>query len=85
MGGAIGVSVGDSIFSTELHKRIASTPEASSLGLGTSGSSTGFTGLVQIQPISLRLEVLHAYTKSLSTIWIVSCPLSFFGFLIREC
>lgn len=81
LGGAIGVSVGDTIFSTELTKRLARISGISSLGLSTNGGSTGFSGLSQIQPVSLRLEVLHAYTRSLATIWIFACPVAFIGLL----
>lgn len=78
----MGISIGDTIFATELAKRLSHIPGASDLGAG-SGLS-GFTHLTQIQPDSLRDQVLHAYTRSLSTIWIVFCPLSFVGLCAGE-
>ena len=76
LGGTVGISVGDAIFSAELVKRLAKVP-----GFTGSSSIASFTGLTQIQPVSLRKQVLHAYTRSLATMYIVFVPLSFVGLL----
>ena len=78
LGGTVGISVGDTIFSSELVKRLAKVS-----GFTTSSSSgiTSYTGLTQIQPESLRNQVLHAYTRSLATINSVCVPLSCVGLL----
>ena len=70
--------MGDTIFSSELVKRLAKVP-----GFISSSSSgvTSYTGLTQIQPDSLRDQVLHAYTRSLATIYIVCVPIAFVGLL----
>lgn len=81
LGGTIGISIGDTIFTTELSKRLARIPNLASAGVSAAGTVSSFAGLSQIQPPDLRQQVLHAYTRSLSTIWIVSVPLAFFGLL----
>lgn len=73
LGSTISVSVGQAIWSSELNKRISKLP---AFDLGTSFANS-VTHLKDIQPESLRTQVLHAYTKSLSTIWIVDTPLLF--------
>lgn len=79
LGGTVGISIGDTIFSSELTKRIARV--AGYQGATGAQSSNGFTGLTSIQPVSLREQVLHAYTRSLATIYIVALPLAFVGLL----
>lgn len=86
LGGTVGISVGDTIFTTELVKRLAKIPgfaSNSSTG-GAAAAFAGFTGLTQIQPVSLREQVLHAYTRSLATIYIVAVPMSFVGLIFSE-
>jgi len=39
-------------------------------------------GLVNIEPESVRDEVLHAYTRSIALIWIVYCAVNFIGLLL---
>lgn len=34
-----------------------------------------------MQPLELRQQVLHAYTRSISTLWMVGAPLLFIGAL----
>lgn len=82
LGGTIGISLGDTVFTTELTKRLAQVPGFSNSSSANSGASvTSFTGLTQIQPVSLREQVLHAYTHSLSTVYIVAAPVAFVGLL----
>lgn len=80
VGGAVGVSIGDTILSTEVTKRLKRISGLNASDLGTSGI-TGFTGLSQIQPESLRAQVLHAYTRSLVTFYIVLTVMAFVGLL----
>ncbi|KAI5118065.1 hypothetical protein M0805_006328 [Coniferiporia weirii] len=79
LGGTVGISVGDTIFSTQVAQRLAKIPGYTA----TSGSAiTSYTGLSKIEPESLRQQVLHAYTRSLATIYIVAVPLAFVGLLL---
>lgn len=40
--------------------------------------------LMVLQDLVLRKEVLHAYTRSIATIWIVITPLVGLGFLLSK-
>ncbi|EJD03253.1 MFS general substrate transporter [Fomitiporia mediterranea MF3/22] len=85
LGGTVGISVGDTVFQSELPGRLAKVPGFSSI---VSSGFTDFTSLSRIQPDSLRQQVLHAFTRSLATIYIVFTPIAFVGLLfvliIRE-
>ena len=81
LGGTVGISVGDTIFTSEVSKRLAKISGLASTGISATGGIASYTGLSQIQPESLRQQVLHAFTRSLATIWIVFTPISFVGFL----
>jgi len=75
IGGTIGISVGDAIFSSELTRRL---PKIQGFDASTgAGLTNNIQGLSHIQPVALRNEVLHAYSRSLSLIWLVCAPLSF--------
>lgn len=81
LGATIGISIGDTIYTTELSKRLAQVPDLSSTGVSPTGSVSSYAILSQIQPLALREQVLHAFTRSLSMIWIVSVPLAFSGLI----
>lgn len=69
LGGTTGISIGGAIYGSEVNKRLASVVGYSAPdGNAFAGN---VSGLSQILPLSLRQEVLHAYTRSLSTIWFV--------------
>ncbi|KAL5484993.1 hypothetical protein ACEPAI_7635 [Sanghuangporus weigelae] len=78
LGGTVGISVGDTIFQSELTDRLANVPGFSS---STSSGITDYTSIQRIQHDSLRQQVTHAFTRSLATIYIVMTPISFVGLL----
>ncbi|KAF8306334.1 MFS general substrate transporter, partial [Clavulina sp. PMI_390] len=90
LSGTIGISIGNAIYSSELRKRLPEIPgvEAWIDGRSIQELSNNVKGLTQIEPVELRNAILHAYTKSLSVIWIVltsTLVCAFFGSLcIRE-
>ncbi|PSS35353.1 hypothetical protein PHLCEN_2v1690 [Hermanssonia centrifuga] len=73
LGSTIGVSVGQAIWSSELRKRIALIPNAN-INTSSANLADSIRLLKNIEPASLRQQVQHAYTKSISTIWIVDTP-----------
>jgi len=80
LGGTIGISIGDAIFSSDLSKRLRSIPGFDA-GSGGTALTSNIRGLSQIEPIELRNQVLHAYSRSISLIWLVCVPLSFVALL----
>ncbi|KZP30714.1 MFS general substrate transporter [Athelia psychrophila] len=79
LGGTIGISVGGAIYASELARKLPQIPGYSPTG--SYADTSNLSGLIHIQPDSLRQEVLHAYTTSVSAIWLVFTPLVGFGFL----
>ncbi|KAF8873113.1 MFS general substrate transporter [Infundibulicybe gibba] len=79
LGGTMGISIGGAIYTSEVQKQLSR--------IQGYHPATGFQltndvrGLSQIQPLEIRDSVLHAYTRSLSLIWIVMTPLAFLGLL----
>ncbi|CAE6445742.1 putative transporter C3H1,06c [Rhizoctonia solani AG-1 IB] len=79
LGGTIGISIGGAIYASEVKRRLANVPGFSAADLSQGGLETNVHQLKYIQPEELRQEVLHAFTRSLSTIWIVMTPFLFVG------
>ncbi|KIJ41235.1 hypothetical protein M422DRAFT_68286 [Sphaerobolus stellatus SS14] len=81
IGGTIGISVGQAIWSSELRKRIAKIPNFN-IDTSPAALTQSVPTLKNIQPAAVRQMVLHAYTKSIATIWIVDTPLLFVAFIM---
>ncbi|KAM5542344.1 hypothetical protein V8D89_003803 [Ganoderma adspersum] len=77
VGSAIGVTVGDTILTSEVKVRTASLP-----GYSGQVNVDDLRGLDSIQPESLRHEVMHAYALSVSDIWVLVTSLLGVGFLL---
>ncbi|THU98311.1 MFS general substrate transporter [Dendrothele bispora CBS 962.96] len=82
LSGSVGLSVGNVIFTNSLENRLKDVPEYDTSGKSISELTNDLRGLVNIQPPELRQQVLHAYTKSVSLMWIVCTPVLFTGFII---
>ncbi|KAJ7661600.1 major facilitator superfamily domain-containing protein [Mycena polygramma] len=74
LGSTIGISVGQAIWSGVLRQRISKIPN---LTLDLSGAALADSArqIQFIQPESVRQQVLHAYTKGVSAIWLVNTPI----------
>ncbi|KAI0748099.1 MFS amino acid permease [Daedaleopsis nitida] len=83
LGGTVGISVGQAIISSELRKRVAKIPN---LTIDTSPSS--LTQLVrqipQIPDLGQRMALTQAYTRSISTIWLVNTPIMGAGLILGK-
>ncbi|CDO68306.1 hypothetical protein BN946_scf184799.g33 [Trametes cinnabarina] len=81
LGGTVGISVGQAIISSELRKRVANIP-----GLNIDTSPAALSQIVRqiphIPDLLQRSELTQAYSKSISTIWIVNTPVIGAGFLM---
>lgn len=80
LGGTTGISIGGAIYGSEVNKRLSfisgyTAPDGNAFAGNVSG-------LHLLEPIELRQEVLHAYTRSLSTIWFLAAPILFCGFVL---
>jgi len=79
LGGTIGISIGQAIYTSFLKRRLANI---SGFTVSQSQLSSDVRGLSKIPDPVVRQQVLHAFTKSVSDIWIVYTPILFVGFLI---
>ncbi|KAI0374864.1 MFS amino acid permease [Pilatotrama ljubarskyi] len=81
LGGTVGISVGEAIISSELRKRVS---HISGLTIDTSPSA--ITQIVRqiphIPDVVQRVALTHAYTRSISTIWLVNTPLMGAGLIM---
>lgn len=81
LGGTVGVSVGQAIYSTDLAQRLRRIPNLSS-DVTPSSLSQRVHSLNNIEDPAQRAQVLHAYTKSIATIWKVCAPIIGVGFIM---
>ncbi|KAL0581220.1 hypothetical protein V5O48_000808 [Marasmius crinis-equi] len=81
--GSVGLSVGNVIFANTLPKRLAQyAPEYDITNKTIAELTNQLRELVFIQPPELKQQVLHAYTTSISLMWIVCTPILFFTLVV---
>ncbi|KAF9242116.1 MFS general substrate transporter [Melanogaster broomeanus] len=78
VGGAVGIALGEAIIATVLPKKLATIPNIASLGLSTSAAALNdsVNKVHLISDVTLRNAVLHAWSRSISTIWIMNTPIA---------
>lgn len=78
VGGAVGISVGEAIISSLLSKKMASIPGLSSYVSGSTAAllNDDVSYLHLIPDVTVRDAILHAYSRSISAIWIMNTPIS---------
>lgn len=81
LGGTVGVSVGQVVFSSTLSKRLAKIPNAEG-SLPTGSLSESVRQLKNIANVQLRAEIIQAYARSISSIWLVHTPICGVGLLL---
>jgi len=74
LGSTIGISVGQAIWSGVLRSRLSKIPNLT-FDLSGAALADSVRRIQTIQPDSVRQQVLHAYTKGVSAIWLVNTPL----------
>ncbi|KAF8623555.1 hypothetical protein AX15_006326 [Amanita polypyramis BW_CC] len=81
LGGTVGVSVGQAIFSSVAQKKLSQIPN---LGFNTSPSSLSesIRSLKLIPDPVTRMTVIEAYSKAISTIWMAMTPIVGFSFIL---
>ncbi|KAK0239988.1 major facilitator superfamily domain-containing protein [Armillaria nabsnona] len=81
LGGTVGVSVGQVVFSSTLTKRLAKIPNAEG-SLPTGSLSESVRQLKNIADVQLRADIIQAYARSISSIWLVHTPICGVGLLL---
>ncbi|KAK7686305.1 hypothetical protein QCA50_010529 [Cerrena zonata] len=81
IGATIGTAIGQAVWSSELQRRIGKI-EGYTADFSSAGLVDNVRHLKDIQPEAVKQQVLHAYTKSISILWLVDTPLIFFCFIL---
>ncbi|KAF7318123.1 Membrane transporter [Mycena chlorophos] len=87
LGSTIGISIGQTVWSSILQQQLA---KISGLTLNLTGAALADSvkAIQTIEPESLKEQVLHAYTKGVSAIWIMDTPIVavcfFAAFLMKK-
>jgi EmrB/QacA subfamily drug resistance transporter len=80
IGGSFGTAIFGAIFSNQLASHLASL--ASSLPSGVNLSAAQSVASLRLLPAAVRAEVVHAYTLSLSTVFLVAVPIAALAFVL---
>lgn len=77
----MGISIGGSIYASELKTKLRQVPGYENADVGAQARND-VRGLRDITPPELKQQVLHAYTRSISTIWLVMIPFAVIAFFL---
>ncbi|KAG8935996.1 hypothetical protein FRC02_005192 [Tulasnella sp. 418] len=81
IGGTIGISAGQAIIISDLRRRLTPIQNYGGDDVPDGDLINNVHGLTQIQPPDVRDAVIHQYTKSIATVWLVCTPLFALGLL----
>jgi hypothetical protein len=81
IGGAIGISVSEAIISSVLHQKLSRIPGYTG-GTSPAALTQGVSHLKDIPNPVTRQAVIHAFTKAISTVWIVMTPMCCVCFIL---
>ncbi|KAI6118806.1 MFS general substrate transporter [Pisolithus croceorrhizus] len=84
LGGTIGITIGETIISSVLVRKLSGI-QGLSIGTSVNDINDSIRQISSISNPTLRAEAMHAYARSISTIWLVNTPVSAFGFLAVLC
>ncbi|KAH7929620.1 MFS general substrate transporter [Leucogyrophana mollusca] len=81
VGGAVSIAIGEAIIASVLPQKLAGIPGLEG-NTSAAALNEGISKIHQIADVSMRNALMHAYTKSISTIWIMNTPISAVGFIL---
>ncbi|KAH0583751.1 hypothetical protein J132_00776 [Termitomyces sp. J132] len=81
LGGTVGISIGQAIFSSTVSKKVARIPNVT-IDTSPGGLSQSIRTLKNIPDPITRFKVINAYARSISTIWLVMTPIVGAGFVM---
>jgi len=81
MGGTVGIAIGQSIYTSILRKKIHKIPSLSGFDTSAAALSESIRTLKTL-PEPERGLVIHAYTQSISAIWVFNVPVVGLGFIM---
>ncbi|KAH7927323.1 MFS general substrate transporter [Leucogyrophana mollusca] len=81
LGAVVGIATGEAIISSVLPHKLQ-VIAGLDLGMTAASLNNGIARIHEIADTGLRDAVMHAYARSISTIWVMNTPLSAFAFLL---
>ncbi|OJA14842.1 hypothetical protein AZE42_00766 [Rhizopogon vesiculosus] len=81
LGGTVGIAIGETIISNILQQKLRGI-QGLSINTSPAALNDSIRQISSIPDPTLRNEVMHAYSQSISTIWLVNTPISGFGLLL---
>jgi len=81
IGGTVGISAGGAVYISFLRRRINKIEGYNASGIPNSALVNNVGSLAGIQPDSVKTQVIGAYAKSISSIWLICTPMLFVGLI----
>ncbi|KAG2158308.1 MFS general substrate transporter, partial [Suillus bovinus] len=81
LGGTIGITIGEAIISSVLQQKLLGI-QGLTIDTSPAALNDDIRLISSISNITVRDEVMHAYSRSISTIWLVNVPLSAVGLFL---
>ncbi|KAI9454976.1 MFS general substrate transporter, partial [Lactarius psammicola] len=81
MGGTVGVSIGQAIYTSILKRKINRIPDLSGFDTSPAALSESVRTLQRL-PEPERGQIIHAYSQSISAIWVFNTPVVGIGFIM---
>ncbi|KAK7467253.1 hypothetical protein VKT23_004310 [Stygiomarasmius scandens] len=81
LGGTVGISIGQAVFSSTLRRRLSKIPNLS-IDTSSSALSQSVRHLNEIPDPTQRSQVIQAYARSISSIWLVCTPIVGVAFIM---
>lgn len=81
MGGTVGISIGQAIYTSILKRKINRMPELSRFDTSPAALSESVRTLQRL-PEPERAQIIHAYAQSISAIWVFNTPIVGVGFIM---
>ncbi|KAH7912244.1 major facilitator superfamily domain-containing protein [Hygrophoropsis aurantiaca] len=82
LGGTVGITIGEAIISSVLQQKLKAVPGLSGFGTSAADLNDSVRKISSIPDATTRNALMHAYSQSISTIWLVNTPLSAVGLLL---
>ncbi|KIO29863.1 hypothetical protein M407DRAFT_160822 [Tulasnella calospora MUT 4182] len=82
IGGTVGISASGSVYVSFLRRRLDDIQGYDASQIANSELINGVRSLKNIQPDSVRVQVVAAYAKSISSIWLICTPLVALGMVL---
>jgi len=81
LGGTVGITIGEAIISSVLQQNLRGI-QGLTINTSPAALNDNVRQISSIPDATLRNEVMHAYTQSISKIWLVNTPISAFGLFL---